>query len=109
MRRDLLLSPALSLVDRLGARAWRRKKALGPFGARWMGTILRLLGIGWYVALSILGGAVGGTWLDHRLGFGPLFTLLGLSLGIAVAGIGMYRMLMAVLSTSSDSENQGKE
>ena len=66
-----------------------------------MGTILRLLGIGWYVALCIGGGALGGLWLDRNLDANPIFTLVGLGLGIAIAGLGMYRMLMAVL-TSSD-------
>ena len=47
--------------------------------------VLRLLGIGWYVAISISGGAVGGFWLDN-----------------ALAIIGMYRMLMAVLASSAD-------
>ena len=64
--------------------------------------VLRLLGIGWYVALCIGGGAVLGLLLDGRLGVGPLFTLAGLFLGIGVAVIGMYRMLMAVLRTRED-------
>ena len=74
--------------------------------ARGMGTVLRLLGIGWYVALSILGGGLGGAWLDDRLDLGPLFTLVGLGLGVAVAVVGMYRMLLAVLSEASESKGQ---
>jgi hypothetical protein len=73
-----------------------------------MGTVLRLLGIGWYVALCIGGGGVGGFWLDSRLDVSPVFTLLGLGLGIALAVIGMYRMLLAVLATHSDSEDDGE-
>ena len=72
-----------------------------------MGTVLRLLGIGWYVALCIVGGGLGGVWLDRQLDFDPLFTLLGLGAGIAIAVIGMYRMLIAVLSETSDSSDQG--
>ena len=64
--------------------------------------VLRLLGIGWYVALCIGGGAALGLLLDGRLGASPLFTLAGLFLGIGVAVIGMYRMLMAVLRTRED-------
>ena len=71
-----------------------------------MATVLRLLGIGWYVALCIVGGIVGGRWLDGRLGVDPVFTLLGLAAGIALAGIGMYRMLNAVLSNVPDSKDQ---
>ena len=73
-----------------------------------MGSVLRLLGIGWYVALCILGGGFGGLWLDNRLDLSPVFTLLGLALGIGLAVIGMYRMLMAVLARDPDSEDQRK-
>ena len=69
-----------------------------------MGTAFRLLGIGWYVALSIAGGTIGGVLLDGWLGLSPLFTLLGLGAGIALAVAGMYRMLGAVLSPSSDTK-----
>lgn len=68
-----------------------------------MGTVLRLLGIGWYVALSIVGGVIGGYLLGRWLGFGPLFTLAGLGLGLSIAIGGMYRMLLNVLDKSSDS------
>ena len=68
---------------------------------------LRLLGIGWYVAVCIAGGTYGGFLLDRKLELSPLFTLLGLGLGIAVALVGMMRMLQAVLAVKSgaDSEN----
>lgn len=69
-----------------------------------MGTVLRLVGIGWYVAICIGGGAFGGLWLDRKLDLSPLFTLLGLSAGIAIAVIGMYRLLMAVLTSTSENE-----
>jgi len=71
-----------------------------------MGTVLRLLGIGWYVALCLIGGGFAGLWLDVRLGTRPLFVLVGLGAGLIVAGIGMYRMLNAVLSNVPDSKDQ---
>lgn len=64
-----------------------------------MRTVTRLLGIGWFVAICIVGGVWGGVWLDEKLGSNPLFLLIGLLLGIGIAGVGMYRLLMAVLST----------
>ncbi len=67
-----------------------------------MAMALQLLGIGWYVATCIGGGAIGGWLLDRRFDISPLFTLLGLALGITVAGFGMVKMLMAVLTTSDD-------
>ncbi len=66
--------------------------------------ILRLTGIGWYVAVCIGGGALGGWWLDGRTGWSPLLTLLGLGLGIAVALVGMMRMLLSVFASKSDSD-----
>ena len=71
-----------------------------------MGTVLRLVGIGWYVAICIAGGVIGGFFLDDLLGTRPVLTLLGLTLGIAVAIIGMYRMLMAVLAATSGSDDR---
>ena len=64
--------------------------------------VLRLLGIGWYVALCIGGGAGLGLLLDGRLDTSPLFTLAGIFLGIGIAVIGMYRMLVAVLRARED-------
>lgn len=63
---------------------------------------LRLTGIGWYVAVCIGGGALGGWWLDGKTGWSPALTLLGLGLGIAVAMVGMMRMLLAVFTVKGD-------
>ena len=74
-----------------------------------MRTVLQLTGIGWFVALCLLGGGFGGIWLDGLLGSKPLLTLLGLGAGLIVAGIGMYRMLMAVVSEGRAPEDQNRE
>jgi F0F1-type ATP synthase assembly protein I len=58
---------------------------------------LRLVGIGWYVALCIVLGTGGGVWLDHRFDLDPLFTLVGLFLGLGLAFFGGYVMLMDVI------------
>lgn len=63
---------------------------------------LRLMGIGWYVAVCIAGGTYGGFLLDRKLELSPLLTLLGLGLGIAVAVVGMVRMLLAVFAANTD-------
>ena len=57
----------------------------------------RLLGIGWYFAICIVGGVVGGYLLDQVAGTTPLLTLLGMLLGLVIAFYGGYRMLMDVL------------
>ncbi len=74
--------------------------------SRGMAIALRLVGIGWYVGICIGGGALGGWLLDGWLGLEvPAFTLIGLGLGIALAAIGMFRMLRAVLTSDSDSKS----
>ncbi len=59
--------------------------------------VVRLLGIGWYFAFCIVGGIVGGVLLDQQVGKDPLFTLLGLFLGLALAFFGGYIMLVEEL------------
>ena len=67
-----------------------------------MRLVARLVGVGWYVAICIVGGVWGGAWLDDKLGTSPLFLLIGLMLGIAVAGVGLYRMLTGLISADGE-------
>jgi F0F1-type ATP synthase assembly protein I len=69
---------------------------------------LRLMGIGWYFALCIALGIGGGVWLDSRLGISPLFTMLGLCLGLIAAFVGGYRMLMEALAGDRDRGSGGR-
>lgn len=55
--------------------------------------VWRLIGLGWYVALCLVVGIVGGIWLDQQLRLSPLFLLLGLALGLGSAFYGVYRMV----------------
>lgn len=61
---------------------------------------LRLLGLGWYVVTALVGGLVLGLLLDNWIDVSPLFTLLGLALGLIVAFWGVYRMLAPLLKTN---------
>ena len=72
-----------------------------------MGSVSRLLGVGWYVAICTLGGGLGGYWLDGKFSVSPLFTLVGLGLGLTLAIFGMIKMLTAVLADNSDSTDGG--
>lgn len=60
---------------------------------QWWVVALRLTGLGWYVVACILAGVLGGLWLDRKFGVLPLFTLLGVFLGLIVAIVGIYRMV----------------
>ena len=73
---------------------------------------LRLTGLGWYIAICIVIGVVGGLGLDKLAGTLPLFTLLGTVLGSAVAFWGLYKMVHPVLygmkSGKSIDDNGGE-
>ena len=66
-----------------------------------LGSAMSLIGIGWYFAICIVGGIVGGWLLDGWLDTEPLFTLIGLVLGLAVAFYGGLKALMRVMAESS--------
>lgn len=72
---------------------------------RWQAA-LRFIGVGWYVGFSILGGVLAGLWLDNRFSTKPLFVIIGLMLGIAVAGYGVYKMFAFF---TSDKKNRGSD
>lgn len=69
---------------------------------------MRLLGIGWYVALCIALGIGGGVWLDRWLSTAPLFSLFGLFLGLGAAFYGGYRMLMEALGGGGGRSEGGR-
>lgn len=64
----------------------------------------RLIGIGWYFVVCIVGGVVGGVWLDRVAGTEPLLTLLGLALGLVLALYGGYQMLMEAIQPGKDEK-----
>ncbi len=70
----------------------------------WWTVALRLTGLGWYIALCIVGGVLGGVGLDKLVGTLPLFTLVGTVLGSVVAFWGVYRMILPVLYGAKHQE-----
>lgn len=70
-------------------------------------TAIGLIGIGWYFATCIVLGVLGGLWLDSVLERKPLFTMLGLLLGLAAAAYGGYRMLVQLVLRGPDSGGKG--
>ncbi len=70
-----------------------------------MTTVLKLVGIGWYVGICIGSGALLGTWGDDVFDIGPILTLTGVGLGLIFAISGMYRMLSAILKSGSENRN----
>ena len=74
---------------------------------RWSSSpAFRLIAIGWYIALSIALGLGAGVWLDGKAATAPIFTLIGLFLGLAIALIGGYRMLVEVTMARRNGEDR---
>lgn len=59
---------------------------------------LRLMGVGWYVAASVVIGIVGGYWVDRWLGTTIVFTIVGVVLGTTVAFYGLYKMVQPLMT-----------
>ena len=67
---------------------------------------VRLTGLGFYLALCIVGGVFGGVQLDGLLDTGRLFAVLGLLLGLALGLGGSFLLLLEVLKTN-DGKKEG--
>ena len=69
--------------------------------------VLRLTGLGWYVAFCILIGVVGGWRLDVWLGTKGIFLLLGTVLGSVVAFWGLYKMVQPLMYGAQSRSTPG--
>ena len=68
----------------------------------------RLIGVGFYVALCIVAGAIGGRELDKALDTDVVFTLVGLGLGIVLGLWGLIVQLNEVLAEINRRRTGGK-
>ncbi|MFC1865206.1 AtpZ/AtpI family protein [Chloroflexota bacterium] len=71
---------------------------------RWQAAF-NIIGVGWFIGLSIILGVLGGLWLDNKLDTQPLFILIGLLFGLIVAVYGVYRMLLPLLKNRGNKED----
>jgi len=71
---------------------------------RWQAA-LNIIGIGWFIGLSILMGLMGGLWLDNKLNTQPLFIIIGLLFGFIIAIFGIYRLLLPLLKNKENRED----
>ncbi len=69
----------------------------------WNSPAFGLVGIGFYLATSIVGLTLVGSWLDGRFETRPVLTLVFLALGLLVGFVGAYRQLMDVVARSAAS------
>jgi ATP synthase protein I len=73
--------------------------------SRWAAA-LRFIGVGWFVGICIVGGVLGGLWLDNKFGTKPILVILGLIFGLLVAFYGVYRMLLPIMRNKRNGENR---
>ena len=69
---------------------------------------LRLIGIGWYIAVCVLLGTLGGRWLGQQLGGSSeaILTIVGLGVGLLVAFLGVYQMLKPLMSGKQNNDEE---
>jgi F0F1-type ATP synthase assembly protein I len=67
---------------------------------------IRLIGASFYIGLCIFLGVFGGVKLDEKLQTQPIFTLIGLVLGLILAFWGFYQMVMPLIK---DNSKQGQK
>lgn len=68
-----------------------------------------LIGVGWYVALSLLVPFGIGFWLDRKKFHSfPLLSLVGLGIGSVIMVFGVYKMLQKVQGGEKNKDGKNK-
>ena len=78
----------------------RPPKRGGSSPTKWISPAFGFVGIGSYLATTIVGLTLIGRWLDGRFDTAPLLTMVFLALGLLAGLIGAYRQLQVVLEQS---------
>ena len=73
----------------------------------WDSPALGLVGIGTYLATSIVGLTLIGVWLDGHFGTRPVLTLVFLVLGLAAGFYGAYQQLREVMQRTGAGGGKG--
>ena len=66
---------------------------------------LRFTGVGFFIGGSIVLGVFAGLWLDSKFNTEPILVIVGLILGLAIAFLGVFRMLLPLIGSRQDKEN----
>ena len=75
----------------------------------WNSPAFGLVGIGSYLATSIVGLTLVGRWLDGKFDSAPTLTLVFLVLGLVVGFLGAYRQLQNVLALIEARRRRGRD
>ena len=68
--------------------------------------MLSLMGMGFYIAIAIILGIWGGLWLDGKMNTGPLWLIIGLVMGIAVAALGVNNMIKPFMEEAKKTDKK---
>jgi membrane associated rhomboid family serine protease len=68
-----------------------------------------LFATGLYVPLAIIGGLLGGRWLDDKYGTGNLWEIIGLVVGVLVAGLISWQMLKPFIDSARKADSNKKD
>ena len=71
--------------------------------------VLQLVGVGWYVAVCIVGGLLIGLWLDRTFDIVPVFTLGGILFGTVLSFYGIYKMVLPLMTNNGDNAEKGNK
>ena len=63
-----------------------------------IGLLFQLTGVGWFIAISISGGALLGVWIDRLINIKPVGVISGILLGIILAGFGSLKMIKRIMN-----------
>jgi F0F1-type ATP synthase assembly protein I len=73
------------------------------------GPAMRLIGMGWYIAICILLGVFGGMQLDKLFDTGKLFTVVCLFIGLFFGLLGGWLQLREVLDAINRRQTGGND
>jgi F0F1-type ATP synthase assembly protein I len=66
---------------------------------------MRYAGMGVELAASIIGLTLGGLWIDHHFGSGPIGVLIGAGLGVVG---GLYNLIRSALRMNAEQSTSGR-
>lgn len=61
----------------------------------------RLIGVGFFIAACITGGILAGWWIGGKR---PVFTIIGLIVGLALAFYGVYKMIQPLMNNKDNNK-----
>lgn len=67
------------------------------------------MNLGWTMLFSLAIPLLAGIWLDRRLGTMPLFTLIGMVLGILAATVGVARTTLRIFRAAVEETDEQAE